>query len=1667
MSNLYQFLEKTKKNNLFLEDNEILKKKLFLLKIEEIQLFKRDKEVFKHFYGENNFNALSKVIKNKTSDEFTNFFEVRTGKLKYLIEKIENKLKQEKNSNKIFILENELEKLRKKENRLYVINNRKIKNAYLLNEEDEKKEQKESLFNRGLKKFENLTTDLISFGAKSNKAEDSALIKATRIILKVLAMAYGLYVTASLVTAFPVLIVPVAVALGTCLVYLVAVGTTKAIKFLKKIAESNKEIISKFLGITLEDINKYLDNAEGLADLINSKIKAFKEKAKKIFVDNFMKKINLFFKNNPKLSFTVSVLFLLLKTGNILVNPISFLIQFFSGMLMKSCGAVVDKFLAVLEKNKDKEGDDLKNIITKTLLGFEIKTDETKKEPEVTENSSFNYKNLVNDFEQYYYEHITNNIVKESLFLKENNIFYEVSDKGLLQAVTPNFYKMGKLEVTIASLKKGAFKADIRFGTNQIYIKKTNGSSFFIEKDPAKIQTILKTIGVSEEDLKKIKITNNYIELTKETLDILQKAFDSYVPGVTEAEIANKNKTEAETGETKGEENKGEEKTGTEEAKPEEEKIKNDEAAKLLNDNQKLYIPIKNDSSGEQLEIGKDMPSKDDDNILGYIELDKQGVNKNNYRFSGKISIKKVFDYSTNKLTSLLFEEPEIQQKEFLNITKEPALISIRVENGKYIINSGKFLGMFGEKSKKGKVNETFFDYIRFGIKKIKEDYLNKNSLEINKLNQTERGELDKKINDILFNFDKTDNFTNIKLDALKERKGRDLETIKFSSLKTEEKIGKENLLTLKEIYININDEKTQINVADLPLVAEKPVDGIGYVKFIKIKDAKYNAYFFSKKAFNYEKNNFLKTIFEEETPETETLKNDFIDLTGEPAEVEIKLENDKFALSQKGGFLGFNKKIDKIGKVNTNYKEYIKNIIPEIEKDLIKNLIDKNETYVQDKIKDISDIELTDAGIKAAKDKKIEEIKKESQGKTNNEVEKEAEQENIPFISKRNTLTLGLFSAISIMAVAFHASGGVLNPKVAALIAIMKTREGAENLLKKPENFSDAINSIDTEETLNKISDNVAGNAEVEVTTNPDELQKDLTNDSLKNTQSALENNTQQSASTAMGDEDSGVGGGGGQSEEGVGGVSTKLNIDKKQVFDNLSEKGIVKKSDVFKKIKESWIASHENSEIKSIDDIKPGSELYKKLENFTDKVIGSVDSIKDKPDGFYTKTPTLVSAINSDPDSAINIIQDKLNASIEKGWTANQIAKIDGSVTVPENNSPIPKEVIENTPKPINPILVIDPPKDPSSITDPIPKVDEEIVQPSKPAITKTSDAGDEIVKPKNVNLDVEPEKPNVPPSTGDNLTPDQKVTPEPGAPEPEKPNVDQKTPETNVKEPEKPIENKNIPKNLVQAQTDAIYSVNEISDEKVLNDLKIQFEGEKPNIKLIASLLKIDEETAKNIVNNTGSKESILKNIESRLKELSASNSAPNTQETVSDAAQNSNVKKEAIKSTVSDNASGVEYLQKYTDIVEQLKKPEFENETLKELRNFIETGDITNNTGEKIIFKSPIDGTQFTNTLKGFGIDGKGLYTTGDYGYDNMSQVWNYFAREGKLNWTPTMFKLILEDEDKMKEILNAINVKYPPPTPETINQSYQYMSKDEKFLFNEYFKLESKLNRWKK
>ena len=157
MSNLYQFLEKTKKKNIFLEDKNILKEKLFLLNSEELDLFKRDRKTFENFYGENVTNVLSSSVKNKTNDQFFNLFEVRSGKLKYLIAKTEDQIEKAKKEKNKVILESELKKLKKRERRLFLLTNEKIKNYYSFNEADESQEnKKESFLDKGLKKFENL-----------------------------------------------------------------------------------------------------------------------------------------------------------------------------------------------------------------------------------------------------------------------------------------------------------------------------------------------------------------------------------------------------------------------------------------------------------------------------------------------------------------------------------------------------------------------------------------------------------------------------------------------------------------------------------------------------------------------------------------------------------------------------------------------------------------------------------------------------------------------------------------------------------------------------------------------------------------------------------------------------------------------------------------------------------------------------------------------------------------------------------------------------------------------------------------------------------------------------------------------------------------------------------------------------------------------------------------------------------------------------------------------------------------------------------------------------------------------------------------------------------------------------------------------------------------------
>lgn len=1456
MSNLYQFLEKTKKKNIFLEDKNILENKLFLLSNDEINLFKRDRKTFENFYGESATNALSKSIKNKTNDQFFNLFEVRSGKLKYLIAKTEDQIEKAKKEKNKVLLESELKKLKKRERRLFLITNEKIKNYYSFNEAKEDEEnKKESFLDRGLKKFENLTSSILKTAtSKINYKKNSKLTIAIKLGARIISMLYAYNAISGLAATMgaiaPILGTTVIVAVCSFILFLIALKTPTALNFLRLILNKNKEIISKTLGIPVEEITGFSDNVKGLASKFDKIIKEYKIKAKKVLVDGVLKKINLAFKKYPKVYLGLIIAFFRLKLIGIFKNPVTFLIQFFSGMLFKSCTSITDGFIAVYDKfKKEKEGVELVKSVWSTFHGFEVpqkildtffadevkpkdqneKPKDQETEVKIPENASFAYQ-FDKQLQSYYYEYINNNIISNSVFFKEQNLFYEAEqtqikvqttrvDKNLLKNIRPDMYSPNKVEVTQFSLRKNNFKANILVSYGRIYLLENKK----LKKSKEEIEVSLKTMGISEEELVALKVTTDYIELNDNNFEILKNLFINY--------SGQKTAPTEQTQDTKEQqENKGnaEEQEGN---KTEETNI--DNASKLLNDNNILYIPITQDSAPENLIIVKDKPS--DENILGYIEMNKSRVEKNNYRFNGSIYVKKAFDYPSNKLVSTLFEEEQPEIKNFVNITKEPALISIRVDKGKYVINSGKFLGMFGEKSKKGKLNETFFDYVRFGIKKLKSDYMNKYDLEIKKLDQKQKNELDQKINDILFNFDKTDNFT-IKSDLLKERKKQELEKIIFTQFEKEktpeteekpaEKIDKNKILREKELYINIPDEKTKIDISDLQLSTEKPIDGIGYVKLIKKDNDNFDASFFVKRAFNYQKNNFLKTIFEQEQeenlPESEIEKIDYIDVTGEPAEVEIELIDDKFAVSQKGGFLGFNKKITKIGKVNDNYKEYINNIIPQIEREISKNKIDKNDPDIQDKIKDISSIDFK-GDIKKVKDEKVNEILSKTETDSIENAEKEAKEKNIPFISSRNAIALGLFSFVSALAIYWHGTGKSVAPESAMLIYVlegtMKASEAAEKI-----DFNQVTDRFDPQTQIEGVADAVAPDTgNLSISDDPNDLKEVLDSPALKNAENALGNVSQETIDNADagsggadGDSnagDSGSGSSGGEDQNsGSGGNKTILDTNQKEEFVKSYDKDfktIVNKDEVFEKIKASWVASHPNSGIK-IEDIKPGSELYMKLNNFTDKVIGSVESIKDQPDGFYTKTPSLIAAINKDPSNAINAIKDKLDISIEKGWTANQIASIKGDVTVPEVDKPIPQEVIQNTPEPIKPILIVDPPKEPASITDPIPKIDD-TTEPSKPATPKTPDTGDETIKPTTTTSDVKPEEPKPVENTDQKTNPETKPenTENPKPTEPTEPNNNEPIkPEIELKPATVANINKAI-KNFTDSQKETLWS------------------------------------------------------------------------------------------------------------------------------------------------------------------------------------------------------------------------------------------------------------------
>ena len=632
MSNLYQFLEKTKKKNIFLEDKNILKEKLFLLNSEELDLFKRDRKTFENFYGENVTNVLSSSVKNKTNDQFFNLFEVRSGKLKYLIAKTEDQIEKAKKEKNKVILESELKKLKKRERRLFLLTNEKIKNYYSFNEADESQENKKESF---LKKFENLTGSILKTAtSKINYKKNSKLTIAIKWGARIISMLYAYNAISALAATMgaiaPILGTTVIVAVCSFILFLIALKTPTALNFLRLVLNKNKEIISKTLGVSVEEITGFSDNVKGLATKFDKIIKEYKIKAKKVLVDGVLKKINLAFKDKPEVLLGIISAFFALKLFGLFKNPVTFLIQFFSGMLFKSCTSIADGFIAVYDKFKgEKEGLDLVKSVWSTFHGFEVPQkildtffkDEVKSKDQETEiktpeNASFSYQ-FEKQLQSYYYEHIQNNIMSKSAFVKEKHIFYEaeqdnsiktnIVNKVLLGEISPDLYRKKQVEVTIFSLRKGNFKANINMLDNKIYLLENK----VLKKTKEEIEAMLKKMGLQNQELTKLNIVSNHIVITKDSYITLKNLFINYSEqNVTPTEQAQDTEEQ--------QENKGntEEQEGN---KTEEQNV--DNASKLLNDNNTLYVPITQNSEPENLIMVKDKPN--DENILGYIEMKK------------------------------------------------------------------------------------------------------------------------------------------------------------------------------------------------------------------------------------------------------------------------------------------------------------------------------------------------------------------------------------------------------------------------------------------------------------------------------------------------------------------------------------------------------------------------------------------------------------------------------------------------------------------------------------------------------------------------------------------------------------------------------------------------------------------------------------------------------------------------------------------------------------------------------------------------------------------------------------------------------------------------------------------------------------------------------------
>lgn len=1031
MSNLQTYLQKTVVDNENLDKNSI-KNNFYLLQENEIDLLKNDKKLFKHFYGEDNYRTLFESL---LKENVTNQNRFRYGKIKCLINILEEKIEKQKDKSKVFYLEEKLNELKAKERHI------RNKNKQFLILEEESSGSKADKF---ISNWEKLASKGLNFVFSGNKPEDGAVKKTIKLLLKVIAIGFGVIMYIKAAAAMPILLLPIIIMIGYFLYKILALGTKTAIKAYSKVI--SQKWVSKIFGIREEKLREMSTDANEFKEKFEKFISDKENEAKKKIINAIKTKIMTFGDNNPKLSLTIKIAAsALFKAWEIFLSPITFIIQFFSDMLLKTCGDVADSLLKITKKESSAEA-----VISG--LGFDAETLGIKKEQTA--------ESLLDSLDKDYYDHIKKNVIKDSLFVKHNQLYNENAIDQTKNSLLSKFYKKDRVEVVMASFKKNDLRFDISPISGSVKIRKNKNQI----TDANEIKSILKANGLKNENDVKIgqkgdiavndsnfeKLKNEVFlnkdaapenQNSEETLETkitekinstisktedqdIKKFLEDTVKIVNDKDALNKLLVEKEKDEklktiassiktdlTKKKEEISGDYLSTEQSAEDEKKNEETTEENLLDKNDKLYIHILKDSIPESLKITKEIPTTSDD-VLGYIELNKKDTKEKNYRFNGKMFVRTAFNNKDNKLVSTIFESEE---NTFQNVTEKEAIISLRFEKGKYVINSGKFLGMFGEKSTKGQMFPTFKDYLNFSIKEIKKEFSDKYQLEIKKLNEKEKSNLNSEIDKELFNILNI-NFSE-KGDSIKTKKIADLEkTVDFKNLKTEETKSDEETLKSKTIYINIKEDE-KIDVSDLKVSTTIPSDGIGYLELTKKENSdSYLVDIYLKKVFDYKKNDLLKAIFEE----TET-KNDFVKLTEEPAELQIKMENNKFILSQKGGFLGFNKKISKIGKINSKYKEYISNSISEIERNVIKNNKDlkKNNPTVKEKIENISNIDWS-KDIKDIKEQKIEEIEdglKQQSGKEMEDLEKEEGQ----LISNRNAIALGLFSFISRSAFAWY----------------------------------------------------------------------------------------------------------------------------------------------------------------------------------------------------------------------------------------------------------------------------------------------------------------------------------------------------------------------------------------------------------------------------------------------------------------------------------------------------------------------------------------------------------------------------------------------------------------------------------------------------------------------